>query len=102
MLQAMQTPSIPQRAKSDAVNAMFAGEASYAQIDRNGMDISFVSDDGKRNNITVLTEARISELGADYVANRGYTMKNIDGRQYGFLFEKGDAIRDTDPSGGKR
>lgn len=102
MLQAMQTPNIPQRAKSDAVNAMFAGEASYAQIDRNGMDISFVSDDGKRNNITILTDKRISELGADYVANRGYTMKNIDGRQYGFLYEKGDVIRDTDPSGGKR
>lgn len=99
MLQAMQTPNIPQRAKSDAVNAMFAGEATHAQIDRNGMDVSFISDDGKRNNITILTEQRISELGADYVANRGYTMKNIDGRQYGFLYEKGDVVHDANPSG---
>lgn len=98
MLQAMQTPSIPAKAKSDAVNAMFAGEATNARIDHNGMDVSFISNDGKNNNITILTEKRIGELGADYVANRGYTMKNVDGRQYGFLYEKGDAIHDANPT----
>ena len=98
MLQAMQTPGIPAKTKSDAVNSLFAEEADRARMDGNGMHISYTGNDGKQNSITMLTEQRMNELGADYVANRGFNIKNIDGQQYGFLYEKNGDAHDFSPS----
>ena len=100
MLQSMQTPGISQKAKSDAVNALFAGEADRARIDGNGMHITYTSNDGKQNHVTMLTERRMQELGPEYVANRGFNVKNIDGSQYGFLFEKNGDSADFGSFGG--
>ena len=100
MLQSMQTPGISQKAKSDAVNALFAGEADRARMDGNGMHITYTSNDGKQNHVTMLTERRMQELGPEYVANRGFNVKNIDGSQYGFLFEKNGDSADFGSFGG--
>lgn len=90
MLQSMKTSGIPQAAKTEAVNALFAGETDRAVVDGTGLHVAYTDNNGKLNNISVLTESRMNELGAEYIANRGYTRVNIDGRQYGFLYEKGN------------
>lgn len=99
MLQSMQTAGIPNKAKSEAVNALLAGESERAFVDGTGLHVSYTDDSGKLNNISILTEQRIQALGADYIANRGYTRQNIDGQQYAFLYEKGNDSFDFGHSG---
>lgn len=96
MLQSMPTPNIPPKEKSAAVNAMFAGESQSNSADGNGLNVVYESDSGEMHQITVLTNHKIEELGPQYIANRGYTTKNIGGQQYAFLYENNGEISDYD------